>query len=80
VLLTKEIAWIDRRVADLSADRDVEIAAHRAWRARLSEDLEEIDRTPSGDAWTSLKTKMDNDLDVNRPVSIPRAYEIPYGI
>jgi hypothetical protein len=91
VLLAREIAWIDGRLVDLEAnatslsgalrqENDVEIAAHHAWRARLSEDLAEVDRAPVGTSWTALKMKIDHDLDLNRPASIPRSYEKAYGI
>jgi hypothetical protein len=91
VLLAKEIAWVDRRLAELEAssrstsetlraEKELEIAAHREWRARLVEDLALVDRAPGGTEWSALKKKVDQDLDLNRPASIPRSYEKSYGI
>lgn len=91
VLLTKEIAWIDRRLVELEtnarssagalrSEKEVEIAAHYEWRARLKDDLELVARAPAGTDWTALKTKIDHDLDLNRPALVPRSYEKSYGI
>jgi hypothetical protein len=91
VLLTKELAWADRRIADVSesaaslegnarsaTDRDVESA--RAWRQRLQEDLDSIERPPPGMDWSTLKKRIQRDLNEDRPPSMPRMYEKPYGI
>jgi len=91
VLLTKEVAWADRRIADVSksaaslegnarsaTDRDLEAA--RAWRQRLQEDLDAIDRPPPGMDWPALEKRIQRDLDEDRPSSMPRMYEKPYGI
>ena len=90
-LLTQEVAWADRRIADVSkgtsalegnaravTDRDLDAA--RTWRQRLQQDLEFIDRPPPGMDWPALKTRIQHDLDENRPPSMPRIFEKPYGI
>ena len=91
VLLTKELAWVDRRIVDLTknaaslegtarsaTEGDIEEA--RAWRRRLQEDLDTIDQPPPGMDWSSVKTRIDRDLNEDRPPSMPRMYEKPYGI
>lgn len=91
VLLTKEIAWIDRRVADmervavtsegterLAKERDA--ASAREWGERLRQDLEALEHPPAGTDWSALKQRIERDLDENRPPSIPRSYEKSYGI
>ena len=90
-LLRKEISWIERRANELEKDaktakgalkveKDEDIAAARTWADRLREDLEDVEHlTPDAD-WSSVKTRIDSDLDENRPVSIPRTFEKSYGI
>lgn len=91
VLLTKEIGWIDRRVADMERvslstegnerlEKEREVVAAREWRERLRQDLETLEHPPAGTDWTGLKERIDRDLDENRPPSIPRSYEKSYGI
>lgn len=91
VLLAKEIAWMDRRLAELETnarasegalrnEKEVNIAAHHEWRARLRDDLQRVDRSPTGPEWTALKRKIELDLDLNRPAVVPRSYEKSYGI
>lgn len=93
-LLTKEIAWIDRRIAMLEkdaasatgalrAEKDQDVATARTWSDRLREDLEAVEhpKADTADAdWSALKMRIDRDLDENRPVSIPRTFEKSYGI
>lgn len=91
VLLTKEIAWIDRRVADMervavtaegnerhAKERDA--ASAREWRERLRQDLDALEHPPAGSDWSALKQRIERDLDENRPPAIPRSYEKSYGI
>jgi hypothetical protein len=91
VLVTKELAWVDRRIIDVTknapslegtartaTEGDLEEA--RAWRQRLQEDLDSIDHPPAGMDWSSVKTRIDHDLNEDRPPSMPRMYEKPYGI
>jgi hypothetical protein len=91
-VLTREIEWLDKRVGEMARDamtvapgavrdeklRDVDKA--RAWRDRLQADLEELRKEPAGAAWTTLKTRIERDLDEDRPLGIPRSFEKPYGI
>ena len=90
-LLTKEIAWLDRRLVDLEknagtthgalrAEKDAEITAGRQWEARLRDDLDLVDHLPPETDWSALKQKVDRDLDENRPAATPRWYEKAYGI
>jgi hypothetical protein len=90
-LLTKEISWIDRRVADmervaLSADgnerleKERDVAAAREWRERLAQDLAALDHPSPGTDWSALKQRIEHDLDENRPPSILHSYEKSYGI
>lgn len=90
-LLTKEIEWLDRRVADLErvatgeqgsvrTQKEHDIVAVREWRERLKHDLAAVDHPPAGMDWSDVKKRVDLDLDENRPPSIPRSYEKPYGI
>jgi hypothetical protein len=91
VLVTKEIAWADRRISALASDlallqgsprsdkeRDIETA--RAWRQRLQGDLDALDPALPALDWPALKTRIERDLDVDRPPSMPRLYEKAYGI
>ena len=92
VLVTKEIAWADRRIGALASDaallqgsprrgareRDIETAP--AWRQRLQGDLEALDPAVPGLDWPALKTRVGRDLDVDHPSSMPRLYEKAYGI
>jgi hypothetical protein len=90
-LLTKEIDWADRRITALASDltilqgaaradkeRDVDMA--KAWRQRLQEDLDAIDRPPPGAGWPTVKARIERDLNEDRPPSMPRFFEKPYGI
>jgi UPF0755 protein len=90
-LLTKEIAWIDRRVAQMSrdavnatgevrAEKEADVASAREWRDRLSRDLDAIDHPPAGTEWPAIKTRIERNLDEDRPLSIPRSFEKSYGI
>ncbi len=91
VLVTKEIAWADRRIGVLTSDaallqgrpksekeRDLETAG--SWRQRLQGDLEALDPAAPALAWPALKARIERDLDVDRPPSMPRLYEKAYGI
>jgi ABC-type enterochelin transport system substrate-binding protein len=91
VLVTKEIAWADRRIVALTSDaaflqggpksekeRDTETA--RAWQQRLRGDLEALDPAVPVPDWPALKARIERDLDVDRPPSMPRLYEKAYGI
>ena len=91
VLLSKELTWADRRIDDLTkseesldgnaravAERDLDAA--RVWRQRLQDDLEAIDHPPAGMDWPTLETRIKRDLNEARPPSMPRMYEVPYGI
>ena len=91
VLLRKELVWADRRIDDVSksaatldgnaravAERDLDAA--RAWRQRLQDDLDAIDRPPPGMDWPALEKRIKRDLDEDRPPSMPKMYEKPYGI
>jgi hypothetical protein len=91
VLLAKEVAWADRRIEDVSksatslegnargvTERDLDAA--RTWRGRLQEDLEFLDHPPAGMDWPALEKRITRDLDEDRPPSMPRMYEKPYGI
>ncbi len=91
VLLTKEIAWIDRRVIDLEktmtttngavrSEQQRDIADARTWRDRLQRDLDAIDEARTFDDWSPLKARIERDLDEDRPRAIPRSYEKSYGI
>jgi hypothetical protein len=91
VLLTKEIAWVDRRLVhlqeaaagadgNLRAVKEADILAARSWRARLQQDVGFIDHPPPGTDWSSLKKEFERDLNENRPPSMPRSFEKPYGI
>jgi hypothetical protein len=90
-LLTKEVQWLDRRIADLErvateeqgslrTEKEHDIVAAHDWRERLKQDLTAIDHPPAGMEWTDVKKRVDLDLDENRPPSIPKSYEKPYGI
>ena len=83
ILVTKEIAWADRRIGALASDaallqgsprsdkeRDIETA--RAWRQRLQGDLEALDPAVPGLDWPALKTRVERNLDVDQPSSMPR--------
>lgn len=91
VLLGKELVWADRRIDDVSknaatldgnaravAERDLDAA--RAWRQRLQDDRDAIDRPPAGMDWPALEKRIKRDLDEDRPPSMPKMYEKPYGI
>lgn len=89
-LLSKDLAWVDQKVAELEQDaaraepasrdgKQRDVAAARAWRATLDADLRAIDGADEDD-WTSLKDRIERDLDDNRPLVIPRSYEKSYGI
>jgi hypothetical protein len=91
VLLTKEIAWIDRRVAELEAnaattqgdvraEKERDVAAAREWRERLRQDLDVVEHPPPGSDWSAVKMRIERDLEENRPASMPRSYEKSYGI
>ena len=69
VLVTKEIAWADRRIGALASDA-----------ALLHGDLEALDPAVPGLDWPALKTRVERDLDVDHPSSMPRLYEKAYGI
>jgi len=91
-LLTKELGWIDKRIGEMARDaasapagkvkdekqRDVDAA--KAWRDRLQADLDAVSNPAPGTDWTQLKTRIERDLDENRPPSVPRSYEKQYGI
>ena len=93
-LLTKEIAWVDRRVTVMQADarraenaasgeravKDADVNVARQWRERLKQDLDAVDHLAPGADWSVVKMRIDRDLDEDRPVAIPRTYEKPYGI
>src|SRR5205085_11858911 len=90
-ILSKEIEWIDKRIVSMAQDamkaqspvrdekmRDVETS--RAWRERLQADLEAVrSPTPEQD-WSTMKRRVEADLDEGRPVGLPRSWEKPYGI
>jgi hypothetical protein len=91
VLVTKEIAWADRRIGVLTSDaawvqgrpkgekqRDLETAV--AWRQTLQGDLEALAPAAPTLDWATLKARIERDLDVDRPPSMPRLYEKAYGI
>jgi hypothetical protein len=90
-LLTKEMAWTNRWIADtervaLSADGDARTTkerdanAARDWRGRLEQDLEAVDYPPPDADWRALKKRIEHDLEKMRPASVPPSYETPYGI
>ncbi|MEA2752782.1 MAG: hypothetical protein QOI41_6925 [Myxococcales bacterium] len=90
-LLTKEVDWADRRIRALASDltllqgkarteKEQDIEMGRAWRQRLQEDLDAIDRPPPGVDWPALKARIERDLNQDRPPSMPRFFEKPYGI
>ena len=73
----------DRRIGALASDaallqgsprsdkeRDIETA--RAWRQRLQGDLEALDPAVPGLDWPALKTRVERNLDVDQPSSMPR--------
>ncbi len=90
-LLTKEIAWIDRRAAELEAnvgstegsvraEKQRDVVTAREWRDRLKQDLDAVEHPPPGSDWSAVKMRIERDLDEDRPASMPRSYEKSYGI
>jgi hypothetical protein len=84
-ILAREVMWLDRRTAELEREgseadvtdeeqREVDIAAARAWRTRLKQDLDALERS-AGRTWPALRQKIEHDLDSPRPASLPRAYD-----
>ena len=89
-ILTKEIASIDRRVGELQQElaratgttkdtKERDISSARGWRARLKQDLDEVDRVDE-DMWPGVKDRIDRDLEDERPASVPRSLEKSYAI
>ena len=90
--LTKEIAWVDKRLVELGRDartvpegavrdekmRDVQLVTQ--WRDKLQLDLETLQNPPKDLDWTTLKARIQSDLDEHRPTQIPHPYEKQYGI
>jgi hypothetical protein len=90
-VLAKEIGWVDRRVEDMERvslsmegaerlEKERDVVAARAWRARLQQDFEALEHPPPGTSWPALKARIERDLDEDRPPSIPHSYEKSYGI
>jgi len=91
-LLTKEMVWVDRWIADtqrvalsvqgpLRAEKEADSAVAREWRERLGHDLEALDLHPQdAEDWAALRKRIERDLEDDRPSSVPRSYETPYGI
>ncbi len=88
-MLAREVAWLDRKVAEVeredegaresleelpSAERECDPRAARAWRARLKQDLDALERTPVR-GWPALRDKIERDLEHGTPPSVPRSYD-----
>lgn len=89
-VLAKEIALVQRRVRELESEamratggareaKSAAVAAAKRFRQRLEKDLDEIERTGEDD-WPALRDRIDRDLEEERPVAVPRAYEKSFAI
>ncbi|MBX3188450.1 MAG: hypothetical protein KF819_15640 [Labilithrix sp.] len=85
-LVARELAWVDRRIADLQrgvvasrGDRRLEkqrdLAAARGFRVRIARDKSILDRPIDDAIWDALKDRVERDLDDDRPPAVPRTYE-----
>lgn len=88
--LSKEIGSIDKRVGELEQERaratgtakdskERDISAARGWRARLKQDLDELERVGESD-WPDVKERIDHDLEDERPAAVPRSLDKSYAI
>lgn len=88
--LIKEIGSIDKRVGELEQElaratgtakdnKARDISAARGWRARLKQDLDDIERT-SEEAWPDVKDRIEHDLEDERPAAVPRSLDKSYAI
>lgn len=89
-MLSKEIGSIDRRVGELEQElvratgtakdnKARDISAARGWRARLKQDLDEIERVGESE-WPDVKDRIDHDLEDERPAAVPRSLDKSYAI
>jgi small-conductance mechanosensitive channel len=88
--LSKEIGSIDKRVGELEQElaratgtakngKERDISAARGWRARLKQDLDELERVGESD-WPDVKDRIDHDLEDERPTVVPRSLDKSYAI
>lgn len=89
-MLVREIDLVDRRLHELKSDamratggareaKDVALAAARAFRTSLKNDLDAIERTAEED-WPAMRERIEHDLDEGRPAEVPRSFEKSYAI
>lgn len=89
-ILTKEIGSIDKRVGELEQElaratgtakdnKERDISAARGWRARLKQDLDEIERVGEAE-WPDVKERIDHDIEDERPAAVPRSLDKSYAI
>lgn len=89
-MLAKEIGAADKRVGELEqelaratgdskGDKERSVSAARGWRARLKQDLEELERVGEND-WPEVKDRIDRDLEDERPACVPRSFDKSFSI
>jgi hypothetical protein len=89
-MIAKEIGSIDKRVGELEQElaratgtakssKERDISAARGWRARLKQDLDEIERVGESD-WPDVKDRIEHDLEDERPAAVPRSLDKSYAI
>jgi hypothetical protein len=89
-VLSKEIGWLDRRVLELQNEtaraagtvkeaKERDLSDVRSFRARLKVDLDDVESVDDRD-WPTLKERIDQDLEDERPSSVPRSFEKSYAI
>lgn len=89
-MLAKEIGSIDKRVGELEQElvratgtakdgKERDISAARGWRARLKQDLDDIERVGESE-WPEVRERIDRDLEDERPSAVPRSLDKSYAI
>jgi hypothetical protein len=85
-ILASELAWVDKRIADLrrsvlAAQGEIrvqkakDVAAARAFRVKLERARQVLEKAVDDSAWESVKSHIERDVDEDRPAAIPRTYE-----